>query len=75
MKTLLNLLSNLLKAGANGANVFFSLLIALSIPTVLIIALSGLWTGFNDLIAWAITVLMVLFAIAVSLPDEEEDVR
>lgn len=71
MKTLLNLFSNLLKLIGRGFELMASLTIALTIPVVLIIVASTLWFGFNELAAWAITVLMVMFGIAVSLPEDE----
>ena len=69
MKTLLNLLSNLLKLIGKGFNLFVSL----SVVIASIVIFSSIYYGYTDATAWAITFIMGCYAVAVLLPDEEDE--
>ena len=67
MKTLLNLLSNLLKLIGKGFNLFLSVVIAS------IVIFASIYHGYTEATAWAITFIMGCYAVAVLLPDEEDE--
>lgn len=66
MKTLLNFLSNLLNGLMKLFNLIGSLSLALTLPVILICFV----LGNEEWLAYAVTFMMVLFGIAVLLPDD-----